>query len=237
MGPHTGSIFSLTIVNTTKSPNYSVNRIHRVCLTLRMSVVTWFVRLSIVFVVNGVISGLSDISDMGLDIFSWGRWDRWGEWAVCWSGVPTMDDDVCAATLCNYPDYQLGCRSHWTLWWIYLVSRGTDNNWPQKQNTDYTKNKMHYIYVIITYQRINCEMCWWFSRNRIVSFFPSRKLLQFLLLLLLSQLLDPGCQSLCIHQDGVPHFLWDRHPAHLLASHPILLFQAVSGGNEMLQLW
>ena len=32
-------------------------------------------------------------------------------------------------------------RSHWTLWWISLVSRGTDNNWPQKQNTDYTKNK------------------------------------------------------------------------------------------------
>ena len=130
-----------------------------------------------------------------------------------------------------------GAGSHWTLWWISLVSWATDNNWPQKQNTDYTKNKMHYIYVIITYQRINCEMCWWFSRNRIVSFFPSRKLLQFLLLLLLSQLLDPGCQSLCIHQDGVPHFLWDRHPAHLLASLPILLFQAVSGGNEMLQLW
>ena len=58
-----------------------------------------------------------------------------------------------------------------------------------------------------------------------------------LLLFVLSQLLDPGCQSLCIHQDGVPHFLWSRHPAHLLASHPILLFQAVSGGNEMLQLW
>ena len=145
------------------------------------------------FGVNGVISWLSDTGP-GLERLqphlSWVRWCRWCR------GVET-DLDVPLwwwCTGCNIiiQIMSRSCvnRSQWTLWWILpplilsLAAAQTTTD-PKTKYTDYTKNKMHYIYVIITYQRINCE----------TEIFPSFSKTESSFLVLSALWGDPGCQS------------------------------------------
>ena len=104
-------------------------------------------------------------------------------------------------------------RSQWTLWWILpplipsLAAAQTTTD-PKTKYTDYTKNKMHYIYVIITYQRINCE----------TEIFPSFSQHWKLFSCIVSIVRGSWLPELSIPCSSFPH------SAHLLASHPILLF-------------
>lgn len=120
-------------------------------------------------------------------------------------------------------------RSQWTLWWIlppliFSLAAAQTTTDPKTKYTDYTKNKMHYIYVIITYQRINCE-------TEIFPSFSTNTESSFLFLSALSE----GCWLPERQYSSFPQISLALGPSSCLTSNSIV--SRLSGGNEMLQPW